>query len=98
MNMPGFDAKSSLEATFGSYRAQSAFGRSPAARVLPMMGKTCGPCTRVGGLGSISGVGLMACGETEWRYRPRAREYQPTTVTSIEACSPEPVVSRWFSF
>lgn len=98
MNMPGFDAESSLEATIGSYRAQSALGRSTAARVLPMMGKTCGPCTRVGGLGSISGVERMACSETVWRYNPRTREYEPTTVNSIESCSSGPVVSRWFSF
>ena len=101
MNMPGFDAESSLSPTVGVYRGRARFGRSGSGEVLPMLDDICGNCRSVGGhggVGGVVGIGLRSCCRKVWKYDPITKRYAPTWECRFESCTPEAVRNPWFSF
>lgn len=98
MNMPGFNAESSLDPTMGIYRGRAIFGRSGTGDVLPMLEKQCGNCETVGRLGSIRGIGLRSCCQKVWTWNPITKKLELSENCWFERCTPEAVRNPWLTF
>jgi len=99
MNMPGFDAESSLGPATGRYRARAPSGGAGVGAVLPMLDDDlCGNCETVGTFGGIHGVGRRSCCRKSWRYDPITKRYEPSWSCWFESCTAEATRNRWLSF
>lgn len=98
MNMPGFTAEASLDASAGAYRRTVEFGGSTITEVIPAADDICGNCETIGQFGSITGVGSRSCCRRVWKYDPITKHYAPTFECWLERCTADPVRNRWLSF
>lgn len=88
MKMPGFNAEASLDPATDIYKGNTVFGSSGAVEVLPMLGKQCGNCELVGGLGGIRGVGMRSCCQNVWKWNPITNKLELSQQCWFESCSP----------
>jgi len=94
MKLPQFTAEAALGLPKGGYQADTVFGASGGAEVVPTLAKTCTNCETVGGFGRIKGVGRRSCCQQVWNPITKRLELS----CWFESCTPDLASSGLFSF